>query len=427
MLDLLELDLGGSANLDHGNAAGELGETLLELLTVKLGIGVLDLTLDLGDALVDGLPGASARDDGGGVLGDLDGLGATEHLSGGVGDLDAELLHGDLAAGKDGDVLEHALTTIAIARGLHGGDLQGATELVEDQGGESLAVDVLAHDEEGGAGLLHGLEDREDVLDVGDLLIRHQDVGVLELSDHGGVVGREVRGDVALVELHALDGVNGDAEVGLVLVNGDDAVLAHDLHGIGDLLANLRVRGGDGADGSDLLLGVDVLGGGLHGVDDGGDGLVDTATDGQRISTGGDVAEALVHDDLGEERSGGGAVTHGVVGLGSDLLHELSTHVLDGILELDLLGDGDAVIGDRGGTEVALEGDVAALGAHGGGNGISQGVNALGELGTSIGAERNVLGHWWLPFELTALRRVLARAVEVSWNASVARERTRPR
>ena len=32
VLALLDLDLGRAADLDHGNAAGELGETLLELL-----------------------------------------------------------------------------------------------------------------------------------------------------------------------------------------------------------------------------------------------------------------------------------------------------------------------------------------------------------------------------------------------------------
>ena len=73
--------------------------------------------------------------------------------------------------------------------------------------------------------------------------------------------------------------------------------------------------------------------------------------------------------------------------------------VLHVVLQLDLLSDGDAVVGDRGSAVGALEGDVAALGAHGGGHGIGEGVDALGELGTGIGAEHDVLSHWWLPFE----------------------------
>ena len=123
------------------------------------------------------------------------------------------------------------------------------------------------------------------------------------------------------------------------------------------------------------------------------DGLVDATTDGQRVGAGGDVLEAVIDDGLGQQRGGGGAVAHGVVGLGGDLLHQLGAHVLDVVLELDLLGDGDAVVGDHGSAEGALQGDVAALGAHGDGHGVGQGVDALRELGASVGVERDVLSH----------------------------------
>ena len=42
-------------------------------------------------------------------------------------------------------------------------------------------------------------------------------------------------------------------------------------------------------------------------------------------------------------------------GLGSDFLDHLRAHVLELVLELDLLGDGNAVLGDRGGTEGLVE------------------------------------------------------------------------
>ena len=76
-LALLGLDLGGSADLDDGHAAGELGQALLELLTVVSRRSVFSISaLDLGHASVDGFLGASAADDDGGlVLGDGDGLG----------------------------------------------------------------------------------------------------------------------------------------------------------------------------------------------------------------------------------------------------------------------------------------------------------------------------------------------------------------
>ena len=55
MLLLLELGLGGSADLDDRDATGELGQPLLQLLLVPIGRGLLDLRLDLLDAALDRL------------------------------------------------------------------------------------------------------------------------------------------------------------------------------------------------------------------------------------------------------------------------------------------------------------------------------------------------------------------------------------
>ena len=50
VLLLLELHLGGGADLEDGDAARQLGQALLQLLPVVVGVGVLDLGLDLVDA-----------------------------------------------------------------------------------------------------------------------------------------------------------------------------------------------------------------------------------------------------------------------------------------------------------------------------------------------------------------------------------------
>src|SRR4029079_9986786 len=49
VLLLLQLHLGGGADLAHPNASGQLGQTLLQLLAVPVAVGVLDLGLDLVD------------------------------------------------------------------------------------------------------------------------------------------------------------------------------------------------------------------------------------------------------------------------------------------------------------------------------------------------------------------------------------------
>ena len=61
ILLLLDLDLGRAADADHRDAAGELGQPLLQLLLVVVGGGLLDLRLDLGDAALDVLLGARRR------------------------------------------------------------------------------------------------------------------------------------------------------------------------------------------------------------------------------------------------------------------------------------------------------------------------------------------------------------------------------
>ncbi len=61
----LHLDFGGSADLDHGHAAGQLGHALLQLLAVVVGGGLFDLAADLLDAGFDGGFFAGAVDDGG--------------------------------------------------------------------------------------------------------------------------------------------------------------------------------------------------------------------------------------------------------------------------------------------------------------------------------------------------------------------------
>ena len=61
VLLLLELHLGGGADLDDGDTAGQLGEPLLQLLAVPVAVGVLDLGLDLVDAAGDVVGGSRRR------------------------------------------------------------------------------------------------------------------------------------------------------------------------------------------------------------------------------------------------------------------------------------------------------------------------------------------------------------------------------
>src|SRR5205085_742578 len=133
ILALLDFDFGGASDADHRDAAGELGQTLLQLLTVVVRGGLIDLRLDLVDACFDVGPLAAAADDGGVLLVDHDLLGATKHGERDVLHLDAEIFRDRLATGQYRDILQHGLAAIAEARSLDGRDLQTAAETVHHQ------------------------------------------------------------------------------------------------------------------------------------------------------------------------------------------------------------------------------------------------------------------------------------------------------
>ena len=208
-------------------------------------------------------------------------------------------------------------------------------------------------------------EDRQHRLEVRELLLVDQDVRVVELDLHLLRVGDEVGREVAAVELHALDDVELELEA-LGLLDGDHAFLADLLHRVGDLLADDGVAvGGDDADLGDLLRcrrpASSAL---LRSSTTLVDGVVDAALEVHRVHAGGDRLHALADDRLGEHGRGGGAVAGDVVGLRGDFAQHLRAHVLELVLELDLLGDGDAVLGDARRAEALVDDDVAALGAE---------------------------------------------------------------
>ena len=213
-------------------------------------------------------------------------------------------------------------------------------------------------------------------LQARELLLVDQDVGALQLDQHLVGVGDEVGRDVAAVELHALDHVELGLQA-LGLLDGDHALVADLLHGLGDDLADLLVAvGGDGADLGDLVVGGDLLGLRFQLGDDGDNRQIDAALEVHRIGAGRDRFRPFADDGLGEDRRRGRAVAGDVGGLGRDLLQHLRAHVLELVLELDLLGDGDAVLGDAGRAVALLQHDVAALGAQRHANGVGEDVDA---------------------------------------------------
>src|SRR6266436_5958092 len=380
ILALLHLDLGGAADADHRDAARELRKALLEFLAIIVGGGLLDLRLDLGDTSLDVDLLAGAVDDRGVLLLDHHLLGAAQHGDRDILQLDAEIFRDCLPAGQDRNVLQHRLAAIAEARRLDGRDLEAAAQLVDDQGSERLALNVLGHDDQRLAGLHHSFEQRQQLLEARQLLLIYQDVGVLHLDAHLVCVGDEVGRDVAAVELHALDHV----ELGLQrlrLLDRDDALVADLLHRLGEEAADFGVAiGRDGADLGDLIVRGDLLGVGLQVLHDRLDGEVNAALEVHRVHAGGDRLGTFLHDRLGQHGRGGGAVASEVGGLARDFAHHLGAHVLELVLKLDFLGDRHAVLGDARRAKRLVQHDIAALGPERHSHRIGENIDAAQHL-----------------------------------------------
>ena len=307
-------------------------------------------------------------------------------------ELDAEVLADHLAMGEHADVLQHGLAAIAEARCLHGRDLQAAAQLVDDQRGQRLALDLFGDDEQRLAGLHDRFEHRQQRLQARELLLVDEDVGLFQLDRHLLGVGDEVGREVAAIELHALDDFQLAVEA-LGLLDRDDALVADLLHGLGDHLADgLLAVGRNRADLRDLGRILDLLRLLLDLLDHLGHGFLDAALQVHRVHAGGDRLHALAQDRVSENRGRGRAVAGHVVGLLGNLAHHLRAHVLELVLELDFLGDGDAVLGRARRAEALVDDDVAALGTERDLHGVGEHIDAAHHAVTCVGGKSYFFG-----------------------------------
>ena len=128
-------------------------------------------------------------------------------------------------------------------------------------------------------------------------------------------------------------------------------------------------------------------------VDDGLDGLLDAALELHRVGAGGDHLQAFAVDRLREHRRRRRAVAGRVGRLARDFAHHLRAHVLERVLEVDLLGHRHAVLGDGGGAELLVDDDVAALGAERDLDRVGQGVDAAEDRLSRVLTVNNLLCH----------------------------------
>ncbi len=189
---LFHLNLGGSANLDYGNTTSQFGYAFLQLLTVIIRAGLLDLGAYLLNPVFDIFLRACTIDNDGLVLGYLNLLGGTQLIQTSLVQRQTNLFRDHGSTGQDSDILQHGLATITEARGLNGTDLNDATNGVDHQGSQGFTVNIFRDDQQRPAGFGYSLKHWEQITDIGDLLVVQQDVWFIQLGAHALLIGGEI-------------------------------------------------------------------------------------------------------------------------------------------------------------------------------------------------------------------------------------------
>ena len=238
------------------------------------------------------------------------------------------------------------------------------------------------------------LEHRHHVFDVADFLFVNEHVGVFKDDFHAGRIGHEVRRQVAAIELHAFDPLLFGLKA-LAFVDGDDSVFANLAHRIGEKVADFAiVVTGDRSHIGHRFLVLDLDG---HLVQFSGDvrnGGFDAALHLNRIDTSDDSLEALVENRFGHHGCGGRAVTGNIGSLRRDFADHSGAHVFVRVFQVDFLGDGHAVFGDRWATEALLQNHISALRTKCDLNGASELADATANRFAGFLIKSNDFWHW---------------------------------
>ena len=223
------LSLCSRADTDNRYAACQFCKSFLKLLSVKVRCCLFDRFLDLCNSVIDRILASEAVNDDCVLFLYFNGFCTSKLLHCSLFQVEAEFFGDHLAACQDRDILEHLFSSVAVARCLHCNYIECTAQFVDDQGCERLALDVLCDDEESCAGLYNLLKERQDILDVGDLLVCDQDVRIFQDCFHLLHICSHVCGNVSAVKLHTFYKVQFCLHC-LGLFDRDNAVVGYFLH-----------------------------------------------------------------------------------------------------------------------------------------------------------------------------------------------------
>ncbi len=147
MLLLFQFDFGGRTHADHGHAAGQLGQALLQLLAVVVAGAVVNFGFDLVDTTTNGPFVAGTTDNGGIIFGRGNFVGTAQIIKRGGIKFASHFFGDDGATGQNSNILQHSFAAITKARSFDGQHVKGAAQFVQDQGSQGLAINIFGDDD----------------------------------------------------------------------------------------------------------------------------------------------------------------------------------------------------------------------------------------------------------------------------------------
>ena len=298
----------------------------------------------------------------------------TELIDGSIFQFQTQFGGDNFCTGQGCDITQHFFSSVAKTRSFYCNAGEGTTQFVQQQGGESFAFDVLSDDEQFLAGLNDLFEQRQDFLNVGDLLVGDEQQSIIQNSFHLVGIGYHVWGDVAAVKLHTFY-YFGVGFSGLGFFQSDNAVSGNFFHSFCNQVADYFIAAGNGSNSCDISRAVYLLGVCNNSFYSGVNCFLDTFFEYHWVSTSSNVLHTFANQSLSKQGSGGGTVTSSIVCLGCNFFYQLCAHVFKWVRQFDFFCDGNTVVCDQWCTEFFVKNNIASFWTKGDFNGISQLVN----------------------------------------------------
>ena len=344
------LCLSSSTYTDNSYAASQFCKSLLKFLFIELGFCLLDLRTDLCNTFCNGIFVTETINDNCVLFCNFNRFCTSKLLHLSFFQVKTKLIGDHLSACQDRDILKHLFSSVTIARSFYSYYLEGSSQFVDDQSCKGLTLNILSDDEKFRTGLNNLLKKWKDLLDIADLLVCDQDVRIIKSCLHFLHICGHVCGNISTVKLHTFYKVKLCMH-GLGLLNSDNTVFGNFLHSISNKLSNLLITCRDCCYVSDLLFAVDCL---AHVLDRFYCNICcffHTFSEDDRVGTCCQVLHSLMNHCLSKYSRCCSTITCYIVCLGCNFLDDLSTHVLESVLKLDLFCDGNTIVCDKRSTE----------------------------------------------------------------------------